>query len=172
MMPRTTDSSSSGSFYRFPVASDCSSATLKIGRHRIDVVVQETSIDGFTVLVPAHAAHQLKISVPWILNHQGARYETFAQWFYHTPEGHSQIGLRRLRDLTPVPTIGHWYTGLVPFRSKRDGSDSTVACAGFVLVLFLVMAMPGLGEKLGTADRIQNAVRYIYSGVGKELGLW
>ncbi len=153
------------SYFRCPIASDCAEARLKIGWRHVKVVVQDASIDGFTILVPAKSAQRLKVGAPWLLEFDGSRIETHAQWFYHGHDGTTQIGLRRMRDVTPVQHIGSWYTGLLPSRSHGSMTDSTVAYAGLTILLFLVMAMPGLGDQLGTAPRIQSAASSIYLAI-------
>ncbi len=150
------------SFYRCPIAADCADARLKIGWRHQKVTVQDSSIDGYTVLVPARFARRLKVGEPWILEFDGLRTEAHAEWFYHGHDGTTQIGLRRMRDLTPVPHIGSWYTGLMPTGSHGSMTDSTVAYAGVTILLFLAMAMPGLGDQLGTASRIQWAASSLY----------
>ncbi len=164
-MTKIADSSANESFFRCPVAGDCAEANLKIGRRRIKVNVQDMSIDGFTVLVPSHCAKHLRVGVPWILEYDETRTETLAQWFHHGLQGHTQVGLRRMRDLTPVSYIGRWYTGLMPSGSRTSGTDATVAYAGFTILLFLTMAMPGIGDYLGTAPRIESAATMIFEGI-------
>ncbi len=166
------DSSTNESFYRCKISADCSAGSLIIGRRKVNVIIQETSIDGFTIVVPARAAKRLKVGTPWILDYDGTKTETHAQWFYHSPDGETQIGLRRLRDVTPEPQIGAWYSPLLPTRSRASMTDSSVAYAGFALVLFIVMAMPGVGDHLGTASHIEDAANWIYHGVSHELGQW
>ncbi len=168
-MTKTTDTPNSESFFRCPVAEDSAEANLKVGRRRIKVSVQDTSIDGFTVLVPSASAKHLRVGVPWILEYDETRTETLAQWFHHGLQGQTQVGLRRMRDLTPVKYIGSWYTGFLPSGSRSSGTDATVAYAGFTILLFLSMAMPGLGDYLGTAPRIEAAAVLIFDSIAE---LW
>ena len=168
-MTMTADSSANELFFRCPVVGDCADAKLKIGRRRINVHVQDMSIDGFTVLVPSQYAKHLRVGVPWILEYDETRTETLAQWFHHGLQGQTQVGLRRMQDLTPVKYIGSWYTSFLPSGSRSSGTDATVAYAGFTILLFLTMAMPGLGDYLGTAPRIESAATMIYDGI---TGLW
>lgn len=168
-MTTNADSSANESFFRCPVVGDCAGASLKIGRRRIRVNVQDMSIDGFTVLIPSVSAKHLRVGVPWILEYDGTLTETLAQWFHHGLQGQTQVGLRRMRDLTPVTYIGSWYTGFLPSRSRSSGGDATVAYAGFTILLFLTMAMPGLGDYLGTAPRIEAAAVLIYDCIAELL---
>ncbi|MCP4943241.1 MAG: hypothetical protein GY924_14845 [Planctomycetaceae bacterium] len=153
-------------YYRCPVHEDHAEAVLCSRRRRLKVLVQETSIDGFTVLVRPQDADRLAIGRPWVLEYGGARVEVHGQWFFNSPDGHVQMGLRRLRDLTK-PDVS---TGSVLYRWKpasiHDLGFSGVIYSGLLLVVFLVLAMPGIGDALGTAPRIESAVLWIWSGVG------
>ncbi|MGB1708603.1 MAG: hypothetical protein ACPHF4_12305, partial [Rubripirellula sp.] len=60
-------------FYRCPVHEDHAEAVLCSRRRRLRVLVQETSIDGFTVLVRPQDADRLAIGRPWVLEYGGAR---------------------------------------------------------------------------------------------------
>jgi hypothetical protein len=152
----------SSTFFRCPVSEDRSSATIRIGRRGVTASVQETSIDGFTVLVSPSFASRLKVGRPWVLEHDGTRVEVHPQWMFNGPDGHVQLGLRRLRDLTTPPPLGR-SMAKARTRIHSDSNYSAVAFGGFVLALFALMALPGLGDRLGTSDRIQNAFKWIVS---------
>ena len=155
------------SYYRCPVHEDHAEAVLCSGRRRLKVLVQETSIDGFTVLVEPHDANCLIIGRPWVLEYEGARVEVHGQWFFNFPDGDFQMGLRRLRDLTKPQSQTQ------PFFSKgrhsgiHDLGFSGVVYSGILLAIFLVLAMPGLGDALGTAPKIESAVMWLWSGMGE-----
>ncbi|WP_146525244.1 hypothetical protein [Novipirellula artificiosorum] len=159
-------------FFRCPVQESDGHAIIRIGRRKIKAIVQETSIEGFTVTVkPKHAA-RIQVGGPWELNYDGARIEVHPQWIFNSPDGHVQLGLRRLRDLTkPEPIRSSW---LVRFGGGRfdDPSNAAVAFGGFVLALFAVLASPGLGEKLGTSSRIQSTFQWLASGVSHQMDQW
>ncbi|MGB1817480.1 MAG: hypothetical protein ACPHJ3_19100, partial [Rubripirellula sp.] len=50
--------------------------------------------------------------------------------------------------------------------SIHDLGFSGVIYSGLLLAVFLVLAMPGIGDALGTAPKIESAVLWIWSGVG------
>jgi hypothetical protein len=104
-----------------------------------------------------------------MLEYQGARIEVHPQWFFNAPDGHVQMGLRRLRDLTPPQPIRK--SLLARFGGKRyeDPSHAAAAFGGFVLVLFSLMALPGLGDSLGTSSRIQSTVRWLIKGIDQSI---
>ena len=166
---RQTDDQEERSFFRCPVQAEQSQAVIRVGHRKISATVQETSIDGFTVLVPPKNAPKLKVGRPWVLEYEGARIEVHPQWFFNSPDGHVQMGLRRLRDLTPPQPIRKSLLSRYAGKRYDDPSYSAAIFGGFVLLLFSLMAMPGLGDSLGTSDRIQSTVRWLIKGVDQSI---
>ena len=148
-------------FFNCPVQADQSKAVIRVGRRKAIATVQETSIDGFTVLVPPQYGGVLKVGRPWLLDYQGAQIEVHPQWFFNSPDGRVQMGLRRMRDLTPPKPIRRSLLLRYGGRRYEDPSYSAAVYGGFVLMLFALLALPGLGDNLGTADRIQSAFRWL-----------
>ena len=163
------DNQASG-FFRCPVQSEQSKAIVRVGRRKSHATVQETSIDGFTVLVSPRDASKLKVGRTWVLEYDGTRIEVHPQWLFNAPDGHVQMGLRRLRDLTRPEPIRS--SILARFAGKRyeDPSFSAAAFGGFVLFLFSLMALPGLGDRLGTSTRIQDTFVWIIQGIDQSIG--
>ncbi len=154
-------------FFRCPVQADQSKAVIRVGRRKAVATIQETSIDGFTVLVPPQYGGVLKVGRPWLLEYQGARIEVHPQWFFNSPDGRVQMGLRRMRDLTPPEPIRRSLLLRYAGRRYEDPSYSAAVFGGFVLTLFSLMALPGLGDSLGTANRIQSAVKWLLDGLNQ-----
>ena len=145
---------------------------IRVGGRKVKVTIQETSIDGFTVLVPPKYASRLKVGRKWVLEYDGTRQEVHPQWFFNSPDGHVQMGLRRIADLTkPDPIRSSWLVWLGGARCDNP-SSAAVVFGGIVLGLFAVMASPGLGDQLGTADRIENAVNWVAEGVNDAFESW
>jgi len=157
-------------FQRFRVSEANSRAVVRDGRRKAHATVQETSIDGYTVLLSPKASSKLKVGRPWLLEHEGARIEVHPQWFFNSPDGQVQIGLRRLRDLTPPDPIRASLLTRIGGSRCEDPSVSAVAFGGFVLFLFCLMALPGLGDRLGTADRIQDGLHWLMNEANQALG--
>lgn len=168
--PRESDKvESPASFFRCPVQADQSRGTIRIGRRSIEASVQEASIEGFTVLVEPKYSKRLSVGIPWVLQYNGAKFEIQAQWFFHAPDGQVQIGLRRLRDLTEPEHVRSWWVLSGARRGMEDAGHSTVAFAGFVLVVCVSLALPGIGDKLGTADHINDTFRWILEVVSNRI---
>lgn len=156
-------------YFRCPIPSDQAKAVLVVGRRSIPILVQEASIDAFTVLVAPRYSSKLKVGRPWTLEYDGTRTEIHPQWIFNSPDGQVQLGLRRLRDLTRPPSVRRSFLTRVGGRRYEDPSFSAAAYGGFVLCLFALMSLPGLGDQLGTAPRIENTIRWIIKGIDQAI---
>ena len=167
--PSTTAEQESG-FFRCPIVNGRSEATIRIGLKKANATVQETSIDGYTIVVSPKYSSRLKVGKPWILEHDGTKTEVHPLWFFNTPDGNIQLGLRRLRDLTPPDKDSR--SLLIRFGGSRfhDPSFSAVAYGGIVLSLICLLALPGWGEHMGTSDRLQDAFHWIMDGLDSTFG--
>jgi hypothetical protein len=167
--PPETAEPQESAFFRCRVHDEQSEALIRIGRRKLPAKLQETSIDGFTVLVSPKYGSRLKVGRPWVLEHLGTRIEIHPQWFFNSPDGHVQMGLRRLRDLTPPAPIRKSLLACYGGRRYEDPSYAAAAFGGFVLFLFLLMALPGLGDSLGTSKRIQRTVQWMLKGLDQSV---
>lgn len=170
--PSTDQQEAGGEFYRCPVPPDQSNARIKVGWRHVDACVQDASIDGFTVLVQSRFSQHLKVGKRWILEYKGARFAVHPQWFFQAPDGHVQMALRRIADLTELRPIGSWRAFLVRHRRFDQVGNSTLAYAGLILVLFLTLSLPGVGEKLGTSQRINQAFEAVIHSIDAQVSRW
>jgi hypothetical protein len=146
-------------FFRCPVPEVDSEGTITIRRKQIPVKVQDKSIDGFSILVEPKHVNKLRVGPQWILRTKDETTEVWAQWMFHSPEGHVQLGLRRLRDLTPLPKCS-----LLPSIGayRKHTTNPELLIAAIVLTLFMALSLPGIGDHLGTSGKIQNGLRIMY----------
>lgn len=165
----TTKTELQPTYFKCPIDADQSLGVIKSGRLSFDVSVQDASIDGFTALTDPDDAERLNVGTPVVFLYKGARLECQLEWLLQSPHGDVKLRLRRLRDLTEPEKIGSWWPSFSSNQSSGDTGQSTLAFAGFAIVLFLAMAMPGLGDKLGTSERISSAIKWIVSGVDEQI---
>jgi hypothetical protein len=156
-------------YFRCPIPSDQAKAVLIVGRRSIPILVQEASIDAFTVLVAPKYSSKLKVGRPWTLEYDDTRTEIHPQWIFNSPDGQVQLGLRRLRDLTTQAMVRRSFLTKVGGKRYEDPSFSAAAYGGFVLFLFALMSLPGLGDRLGTAPRIERTLRWIVDGIDQAI---
>lgn len=157
-------------YFRIPVDSNNNEGLIRVGRHKAKVNITETSIDGFTVTASQRNARKMQSGGPWVLEYDNTKTEIHPEWVFNAPDGQVQMGLRRLRDLTKPPSLAP--SLLSRFIGGRAGNPSISASVygGFVLVLFAILAMPGLGDHLGTSTRIQDAFKLILDGLNNSVG--
>lgn len=166
-----TQSSGAAAFFRCPVQAEHNQALIRVGRRSSKAEVTETSIDGFTVTVAAKFAKRLNVGRPWVLEYDGTRTEVHPQWIFNSPDGAMQLGLRRLRDLTRPPKIQSGsILGRIGGKRYEQPGHTAVAFGGFVLFLFSLMSLPGLGDRLGTAPRIQGAMQWVVHELNLTIG--
>jgi len=149
-------------FFRCPVQVEDSAALISIRGKRFPVLLQDKSIDGFSVLVERRHSQRLRLGPQWILESNDERTEVLAQWMFNAPDGSIQIGLRRLRDLTMQPKPALFPTFRV--RGKHQ-TQPDLAIAGIGIVIILALSLPGIGTRLGTAGWIQNGLVTLYDVV-------
>ncbi len=169
-LPTSTNNEPEPDFFRCPIENGRREARIRVGRKIAKVAVQDTSIDGFTILVAPKYSSKLKVGKTWVLEHDDAETEVHPLWFYNTPDGDIQLGLRRLRDLTPPEDSR--YSLLVRFGGARfkDPNFSASVYGGLMLILFCMCALPGWGDHMGTSDRIHDAFHWIIDGLDNTIG--
>lgn len=150
-------------YFRCPVQHDQARVQLRIAGRRIPATLCETSIDGFTLTLTSAQAKFIRLGKPWILKTSGERTEVHAEWLFHAPDGTLQLGLRRMRDLTPSEEPrGVVFTGRALRSHTASAASSEIAFAGLVIFLILTLSMPGIGDTLGTAPRVRNAATTLW----------
>ena len=135
-------------------------------------LLYEEGVKDVTVLNPG-AKHSLGVGIltRCRLNFDGTVVEVVVQRKSKPEDGYVRMGLIQVRDLTkPEKVKASWW----PTKRPISGTDNTasVVFGGFVLVLFCGMALPGLGDRLGTSDRIQNAFRWCLTSASSQLDDW
>ena len=154
-----------GEFFRCPIPTERSFAELRLKRTRLMVQLQEASIDGFTVMVDSRDAGKLQMGIPWLILYDESKVEVHAEWFYHAADGHVQIGLRRLRDLTRPPRVHAWCPRFLRGSGDPNQRSGALLMSGILLIILTSLALPGIGDALGTSRPIQSALKAIVKEV-------
>jgi hypothetical protein len=161
-----SDESETTGFFRCPVQPEQANAYLKIGLQKVPVTLCETSIDGFTITIAGRHSRRVRLGARSRIKTRSEYAEVHVEWLFHAPGGGIQIGLRRLRDLTPSEEPRRAVVMGRDMRSHGNAMGSSeLVFAGLVIFLFLALSMPGLGDSLGTAPRIRGAVTAVASAV-------
>ena len=159
------------SFFRCPISDEKRSVTVRLGRKTIAAEMLEESISGFTLAVPKNIGKKAKSAKKLTVEYDAGLYEVEFESSNPFDKGRVRIGVRRVRDLTKPATIKNTFLTQM-FAPSLNAQSAAVAYGGFVLVLFSVLAMPGLGEKLGTAPRIEAAAKSMYFNIKSTFTQW
>ena len=145
--------------YRCKVVGD-KVGTLFVGHKSIKVYVRETAGNGFTLGFNPKLAKRIKSGARYELHCDERRVEVIAESFVETTQGEARLRVGTIREFEPKE---RWAFRLPFTRGAKvithdSGINSGAAYGGFVLVLFCVLALPGVGDQLGTASRIDAAL--------------
>ncbi|MEO1617708.1 MAG: hypothetical protein AAFV88_17790 [Planctomycetota bacterium] len=157
---RTVPSNAVEKVYRCKVIGN-SDASLQVGSSNTIVHVRETSGSGFILGLTKKTAGRIKLGKRYDLRYDDRRMQVMAEK-YESPVGDEErLLVSTYREYEPKE---RWAFRL-PFTKggKVNTHESVIssgaAYGGFVLVLFCVMSLPGIGDRLGTAPRIESALK-------------
>ena len=161
------DESSGQPYYRCAVPDELSRGCLHVGWKKAIASIQETSIDGFTILVPSRFRKALRSKRRWTLEFQSAFFEVAPEWYCETKDGRVQIGLCRLSDLTKPEAIRRPKVAWHQRAGMHDSGYASSIFWGLLLAAFMVLALPGVGDQLGTAPIIQSSFEWILKSLNQ-----
>lgn len=164
---RTVPNENQEKVYRCKVVGD-NTATLFIGHKALKVFVRETSGNGFTLGIDPKITKRISAGKRYELRYDDRRIEVIAETFTETVQGEARLRVGTIHEFEPVK---RWAFRLPFSRGSRVVShesciNSGAVYGGFVLVIFCVMSLPGIGDKLGTAPRIESALQMMGKNVG------
>lgn len=159
-MPRPHDDRGA---FRCTIPPENAAARLKVGSKWHDVAIQDASRSGYTVQVPQRVAKKIKDNARYVLKYRGEEWEIERQSSFSDSDEHVNVGFSRIRELTKLtePKSSIW--SFVPQVSSQ--TDPTFLF--FLMLAFLIacLSLPGVGDGLGTAPKIQKGVRSVVDSV-------
>lgn len=153
------------SAFRCAVAPEYSKGTLAVGYTKFAINVLDTSRDGYTLRCPARVASKLKPGKLARLVFRGETWEVERNSLYNESTDFIHLGCTRVRELTRIKQPkSSMFAALAP----RITLSSDPGLLMFLLIAFMVavVSLPGLGNKLGTAPKIQKGISEIAKGFG------
>lgn len=154
--------------YRCSIPPENSSARLKIGSRRYMVSVLDTSREGYSLKVPTKVAKRIPESNLFQIEFAGETWEVSKMGSYTESPNYSHVGVRRFREITKLKAeVGgfNWW-----FLPKAALDKDPVMLAGLVGAFLLAcICLPGVGDHLGTAPRINRAVKSAWSSFEKSV---
>lgn len=153
--------------YRCSVAPENAEARLKISNKLYRVAVLDTSRDGFTVRMPNSTAFRLKDGGTFLLHFCGERWEVKKESVYNDGDEFSNIGLSRIRDLTRNRVPSSFFYLFSNYQSLQ--SDPGFLICLLLAFLFACIALPGVGDSLGTAPKIRSGIHFVVDSLRSSL---
>ena len=145
--------------YRCCIASENSAAKLKIGACSYDVSVLNTSRTGFCLRVSNDIAKKLRGKRRPLLLYAGETWEVELKSRYSDETKFTNLGVSRVRDLTKFKQPTGWTLGL--FSNPSSQADPTFLAFLILAFLFAVIALPGIGDSLGTAPKVREVIKMV-----------
>ncbi|MCA9130135.1 MAG: hypothetical protein KDB22_23770 [Planctomycetales bacterium] len=142
--------------FRCSIAPEFSTARLRIRNRYYDVKVLDTSRDGFTIRLPCKAAGRLRSNSLVELWFRKEHWQLRVRSQYRSNDDFTNIGFERVRELTKVKIPSSWGYSLIPRFSTN--TDPALVMYFMLAIIFVSLALPGVGENLGTAKYIRSGV--------------
>lgn len=150
-------------------------AKLVLDRKSTNVIVRETSISGFTLEVTKTDLKRIKAAKKAILYFDDRKVQIRAESTSKIKGGNVLVVCSLIREFPPKEKIGlkSWLPSFG--RAQRDDHDVSshvAAYVGVVLLVFCIIAMPGIGDHLGTAPRIESAIKTFMMNMDRKYPGW
>lgn len=145
--------------FRCSVASEIAAAKLHIGSRAYDVLVRETSREGYTIVATERTARRVESNCKKFLSFNGETWQVECSGVYQEDPQQIRIGLVRVRDCTRFKIPSSWGFALLP--KSNVTSDPTLPVGMIIAFLVVTMCLPGAGDSLGTAPRVRKAIHGI-----------
>ncbi|MEM8733272.1 MAG: hypothetical protein AAGG44_03570 [Planctomycetota bacterium] len=146
--------------YRCVVAPERSRARIRVGKKRYLVTALFTSRIGFTIQTTPQLAKKLRYDRVYTLEFGGEVWEVFKESQYQDGDM-TQVGLTRGKEKTKLRQPS---TSIPIFLSKRDTHSDTSFLMYLCMILIVAcIALPGIGDSLGTAPRIQRGLQMLFA---------
>ena len=149
--------------FRCTVAPEDAAAKLKIGRKTHDVAVLDTSRDGFSVQIPSRLAGKIKSGQTVELLFAGEHWQIRQESKFQETDDFARVGFSRVQELTKIEPPTSWFYTFVPkFNAHSDPSFLMYLMVAFLLAC---VALPGVGDSLGTAPKVRGLVKSVIDTV-------
>lgn len=148
--------------YRQQVSDDMIAVVI-IGKRRWPVKVRERYSSGFTLEVPRKVGKKVQEETPFDMLFDGRKMKVMPE---SLTRGDKKERLLSISVVEEYPEKEKISLGIWPFNRKTlvtdNSSDfSLILFGGSILFIFCVLAMPGVGDALGTSQRIEETLHYL-----------
>jgi hypothetical protein len=155
-----TNSEINRAAFRCTVLPEQSAASLRVGMSRRRVRVTDTSRDAFTLDVDYATFRRLKEGCRATLEFQGETWEVECTATFQLIDEQYHVSMARIRDRTRVRGPKTTFWSLLP--TTNAASSPALPLALLLSFFFACVALPGMGDSLGTAPKIRKVVQDIW----------
>ena len=142
--------------YRCSIPPEESAAQLKVGSKRCDCNVLDTSRSSFSIRVETSLCKRIFRSKHVELWFRGEKWLVAPESQYSESLEFTNVGVTRVKELTKIKLPSSWRHSFVPrFSAATDPQFLLVLMIAFIVSC---IALPGIGDKLGTAPKVHRGV--------------
>ena len=145
--------------FRCAVAPENAAAKLKIGFSKYDVAVLDTSRSGFSVKMPTKIAKKIREGDQCVLLYNDEVWEVQKEAQFASGKKSVNVGFSKVSDLTKIETPKG---SIVASNKGFSAADPSFLMYLMLAFIFVCLAMPGLGDNLGTAPKIRFGIQTIW----------
>lgn len=148
------------SAFRCSVAPEQSAGNMRLGWRRHDVRVIDTSREAFTLQVPAATFSRIKEGSRAVLEFNGETWDVECTAVFRMVDDRYHASMARVKDRTAVrgPKTSFW--SMLPL--VHGTTDPVLPLALLISFLLACVALPGMGDTLGTAPKIRKVVQDVW----------
>jgi hypothetical protein len=146
--------------FRCTVLPEQSAAQLRLGWSVRPVRVIDTSREAFTLDVDQSTFRRIKEGRQGMLHFQGETWEVVCTAVFQLVDDQFHVSMARIRDCTAVRGPKTTFWSLLPMTNAA--ANPTLPLAMLLSLLFACLALPGMGDSLGTAPQIRKVVQDIW----------
>ena len=158
-------------YYRCPVDPSASLGRMIWSRRRSTVVsVREVAINGFTVIAPAECERVLVAMNLAVLEFQDAFFEVKTEQVSHLDGGKLWVMLELVRDVTKPSRIRCRHSFLRRSLTRFESIAAVPLFAILLITCLVMLALPGLGDVLGTANLIESMLSWMRKSFDQWVG--
>lgn len=150
--------------FRCAIAPEHSQAVLRVGSRKHAINVLDTSRDGFTLRCPARLAKHFKAGGDAKLIFRGEVWAVRRISLYNESSDFVHIGCERIQDVTRVKAPKSSFLAAMTPRFATS-SDPTFLMFLVVALIIAVVSLPGIGDRLGTAKKINRGIKSVANEV-------
>ena len=155
------------SAYKCAIAIENSAAELRIGAKSYAVVVLDASREGYTVRVPNAIINRIRSKTSCRFLFAGELSEVVVESEFADSSDFTNIGLRRIRDLTKFKVPSGFQFSFGSMFSLQQ--DPTLLLGLMIAFLLACFCLPGIGDQIGTAPKVSRAVKGVWTKVEKSV---